>query len=232
MPCGVVIESHWLWHKRQTGREGGRKAAGDDYVCGKVNVYTLATHVEPMCLAQKCKLICQSHWRREKKWEGGEREKTCIGRWPTTPIEISHLQTGYSPEAGGFALETVPVAIFGTWPDGGTPEGVTGAERWFRIQPPTHPTASSALPPSLPRTSVTVKPRPLWPNTEDMAITKPCRTHKAGCMYKTHSLESHTGWLSFMSHTKAEPCSVEHEAVENLMLWSSKQRSNSKRFFA
>lgn len=43
-----------------------------------------------------------------------EGKKTCIGRWPTTPIEISHSQTGCSPEAGGFALETAPVAIFGT----------------------------------------------------------------------------------------------------------------------
>lgn len=49
---------------------------------------------------------------------GGRRRRreknTLIGRWPTIPIEISHSQAGCSPEAGGFALETVPVAIFGT----------------------------------------------------------------------------------------------------------------------
>lgn len=100
-----------------TDEKRGRKAAGDDYVCGKVNVYTLATHVEPMCSAQKCKLICQLHWKRGKKMrrqEGEEGGETRIGRWPNTPIEISHSQTGCSPEAGGFALETAPVAIFGT----------------------------------------------------------------------------------------------------------------------
>lgn len=78
-------------------------------------------------LAQKCKLICQSHRRRrgggderrEEEEEGlreGGREggkKVLIGRWPTIPIEISHSQAGYCPEAGGFALETTPVAIFG-----------------------------------------------------------------------------------------------------------------------
>lgn len=44
--------------------------------------------------------------------EGGK--KALIGRWPTIPIEISHSQAGCSPEAGGFALETAPDAIFGT----------------------------------------------------------------------------------------------------------------------
>lgn len=48
--------------------------------------------------------------RRRRRRGGGTR----IGRWPNTPIEISHSQTGCSPEAGGFALETAPVAIFGT----------------------------------------------------------------------------------------------------------------------
>lgn len=66
-------------------------------------------------LAQKCKLICQSHRRREKNGrEEEEGKKALIGRWPTIPIEISHSQAGCSPEAGGFALETAPVAIFGT----------------------------------------------------------------------------------------------------------------------
>lgn len=53
--------------------------------------------------------------RGEKNEEEEEEEgKACTGRWPNTPIEISHSQTGCSPEAGGFALETAPVAIFGT----------------------------------------------------------------------------------------------------------------------
>lgn len=51
----------------------------------------------------------------EEEEEGvGEKNKAAlIGLWPTIPIEISHSQAGCSPEAGGFALETAPVAIFG-----------------------------------------------------------------------------------------------------------------------
>lgn len=52
VPCGVVIEPPLAVTQRQPGRQEGRKAAGDDYVCGKVNVYTLATHVEPMCCSE------------------------------------------------------------------------------------------------------------------------------------------------------------------------------------
>lgn len=33
--------------QRQPGRREGRKAAGDDYVCGKVNVYTLTLTWSP-----------------------------------------------------------------------------------------------------------------------------------------------------------------------------------------
>lgn len=50
----------------------------------------------------------------EEGREGEKKKKALIGRWPTIPIEISHSQAGCSPEAGGFALETAPVAIFGT----------------------------------------------------------------------------------------------------------------------
>lgn len=102
--------------QRQLVGQEGRKAAGDDYVCGKVNVYTLATHVEPMCLLRNASSSA-SHIRGGKKWEGGGgggKKKAFIGRWPTIPIEISHSQAGCSPKAGGFALETAPVAIFGT----------------------------------------------------------------------------------------------------------------------
>lgn len=97
--------------QRQPGRQEDRKAAGDDYVCGKVNVYTLATHVEPMCLNAKSSA---SHIGGGGKMGGRVREKKALtGKWPTIPIEISHSQAGCSPEAGGFALETAPVAIFG-----------------------------------------------------------------------------------------------------------------------
>ncbi len=56
--------------QRQPGRQEGRKAAGDDYVCGKVNVYTLATHVEPMCSLRNASSSA-SHIGGGKKWEGG-----------------------------------------------------------------------------------------------------------------------------------------------------------------
>lgn len=47
--------------------------------------------------------------------KGGKIKKgACFGKWPSIPIEISHSHAGCSPEAGGFALETAPVAIFGT----------------------------------------------------------------------------------------------------------------------
>lgn len=91
-----------------------RQAGGDDYVCGKVNVYTLATHVAPMCSLRNASSSA-SHIGGGKKWEEeGEGKKALTGRWPTIPIEISHSQAGCSPEAGGFALETAPIAIFGT----------------------------------------------------------------------------------------------------------------------
>ena len=101
--------------QRQPGGQEGRNAAGDDYVCGKVNVYTLATHVEPMCSLRNASSSA-SHIGGGKKMGGRRRreKKALIGRWPTIPIEISHSQAGCSPEAGGFALETAPVAIFGT----------------------------------------------------------------------------------------------------------------------
>lgn len=69
--------------QRQPGRREGRKAAGDDYVCGKVNVYTLATHVEPMCLLRNAsssashigggKKMGGRRWREKKHaLEGGQ----------------------------------------------------------------------------------------------------------------------------------------------------------------
>lgn len=61
--------------QRQPGRREGRKAAGDDYVCGKVNVYTLAAHVEPMCSLRNASSSA-SHIGEGKKngREGGKEE--------------------------------------------------------------------------------------------------------------------------------------------------------------
>lgn len=70
VPCGVVIEPRWLWHKdNQAGRKIGRQPAM--IVCGKVNVYTLATHVEPMCLLRNASSSA-SHIRVGEKM-GGRR---------------------------------------------------------------------------------------------------------------------------------------------------------------
>lgn len=76
MPCGVVSEPRWLSHKdRQAGgRRGGREAAGDYYVCEKVNVYTLATHVQPMCSFRNASSSA-SHIGGGKKMRGSEGEE-------------------------------------------------------------------------------------------------------------------------------------------------------------
>lgn len=60
--------------QRQPGRRQGRKAAGDDYVCGKVNVYTLAAHVEPMCSLRNASSSA-SHSGEGRKKNGREEEE-------------------------------------------------------------------------------------------------------------------------------------------------------------
>lgn len=60
--------------QRQPGGQEGRNAAGDDYVCGKVNVYTLATHVEPMCSLRNASSSA-SHIGGGKKMGGRRRRE-------------------------------------------------------------------------------------------------------------------------------------------------------------
>lgn len=68
----------------------------------------------PVTSEERKKMGGSEEEEEEEKEGVGEKNKAAlIGLWPTIPIEISHSQAGCSPEAGGFALETAPVAIFG-----------------------------------------------------------------------------------------------------------------------
>ncbi len=111
---GVMLKSIW---QSVIKPPSGRRS-----VCVCVNIYTLDSHhVERMCSVKICKLICQSDQRGKKKKNGSGTRNTHThthterptGAWPSIPIEISHSQTGCGPKVGGFALETVPAAIFG-----------------------------------------------------------------------------------------------------------------------
>lgn len=184
VPCGVVIEPRWLRHKDgRAGRKVGRQPAMIMFVGRWMFTHWPLTwrpcaHSEmqahlPVTLEEGKKMGGSEEEEEEKEGVGEKNKAALIGLWPTIPIEISHSQAGCSPEAGGFALETAPVAIFGMWPDGGTPEGVTGGQRWFRIHPslPLQSTLTPFLRPSLPPALPLLlwrlhKPRPLWPTLE------------------------------------------------------------------
>ena len=95
-----------------------------DCVFGKVNVYTHFPLTWSPCVQLRNASSSASHIRvgvggggmgKKKHQGGGGREKKIsLEGGQTIPIEISHSQAGCSPEAGGFALETAPDAIFGT----------------------------------------------------------------------------------------------------------------------
>lgn len=76
--------------QRQPGRKEGRKAAGGDYVCGKVNVYTLATHVEPMCSLRNASSSA-SHIGGGKKMGGRREEERREGKKKKHSLEGGQL---------------------------------------------------------------------------------------------------------------------------------------------
>ena len=103
---------------RQAGRQGKLCSWGSGLGEGEC-LHSARPHVDPMCCSEmQAHLPVRSKEGkklREGKEEGKKKRKTHThtGQWPTIPIEISPSRAGCSPEAGGFALETAPAAIFG-----------------------------------------------------------------------------------------------------------------------
>lgn len=204
VPCGVVIEPSWLWHKdSQAGKKVGMQPAMIMFV-GR----WMFTHW-PLTWSPCARSEMQAHLpvtsEEGKKWEGGGGGKKST-HWKVANYSHRNLTLAgwLQPRSRWFCTWNSARCYFWdvTW--WRNPRGSDRSRTLIQNPPPPnhpHPIHSALhFIPSLPLTSATEDTQAFLTRTEDVTTTKPFEKQQECFMYENRTLKTFIGWYPINVH--------------------------------